>query len=152
MILDRLAADLGLVAAETEVIRNGITATLDGCYDLLTPVGFPFGYRTAKEVFSYIHVWVKSRILLGQGKNDVLANWPEALDKAVLQKVLPKIHGNRRVLGDSLGAIAAFLGVVTVTLTRLRGTRSVRVLAYLLIQPMRFRFQVENSLVAPRQS
>jgi hypothetical protein len=55
-------------------------------------------------------VWVKSRILLGQGKNDVLANWPEALDKAVLQKVLPKIHGNRRVLGDSLGAIAAFLG------------------------------------------
>jgi hypothetical protein len=109
-ILDRLTADLGLVATEIEVIRRGIIATLDGCYDLLAPVGFPFGYRTAKEVFSYIHVWVKSRVLLGQDKTSVMANWPEALDKAVLQKVLPRLHGNKRVLADSLKATAAFLG------------------------------------------
>jgi hypothetical protein len=39
-----------------------------------------------------------------------LQQWPEALDRAVLQKVLPKIHGNKRTLGDSLRATAAFLG------------------------------------------
>ncbi len=32
-----------------------------------------------------------------------------ALDRAILQKVLPKIHGNKRTLGDSLRATAAFL-------------------------------------------
>ena len=37
------------------------------------------------------------------------ASWPEGLDKAVLQKVLPKLHGSKRVLGDSLMATAAFL-------------------------------------------
>jgi len=35
--------------------------------------------------------------------------WVEGLDHALLQKVLPKIHGNRATLGDSLKALAAFL-------------------------------------------
>lgn len=35
--------------------------------------------------------------------------WPEAIDRAILQKVLPKLHGNRRLLGDCLLALAAFL-------------------------------------------
>jgi hypothetical protein len=38
-----------------------------------------------------------------------MQRWPDALDRAVLQKVLPKIHGNKRTLGDSLRATAAFL-------------------------------------------
>lgn len=38
-----------------------------------------------------------------------MQRWPEALDRAVLQKVLPKIHGNKRTLGESLRATAAFL-------------------------------------------
>ena len=33
----------------------------------------------------------------------------QGLDRAVFQKVLPKIHGNRSALGDSLKALAAFL-------------------------------------------
>ena len=78
------------------MIRNGVIAALDGCYELLSPVGFPFGYRTAKEVFVYIYVWIKSRQLLGSDAAALLAEWPEALDKAVLQKVLPKIHGSKR--------------------------------------------------------
>ena len=57
-----------------------------------------------------MYVWVKSRLLLGDDKSTILTNWPEALDRAVLQKVLPKIHGNKRVLGDSLRALGVFLG------------------------------------------
>jgi hypothetical protein len=109
-ILDRLTTDSGWSAGEVETIRTGVIAALDGCYELLSPVGFPFGYRTAKEVFVYLYVWVKSRELLGWDKAAILAGWWVGLDKAVLQKVLPKIHGSKRVLGDSLKATASFLG------------------------------------------
>jgi hypothetical protein len=109
-ILDRLATEAAVDAADVETIRGGVIRALDGCYELLSPVGFPFGYRTAKEVFSYVYVWVKSRLLVEADRGAVIASWPEAVDKAVLQKVLPKIHGNKRVLGDSLAAVAAFCG------------------------------------------
>jgi hypothetical protein len=108
-ILDRLEAEAGFEASEVSAIRDGVITALDGCYELLLPVGFPFGYRTAKEVFVYVYVWIKSRQLIGSDKAALLAGWPDALDKAVLQKVLPKIHGSKRVLGDSLKATAAFV-------------------------------------------
>ncbi len=110
LLLDRLSVEAALDPSEIAVIRAGVIAALDGCYELLTPVGFPFGYRTAKEVFVYVYVWIKSRLLLGDGKAKILADWPVALDRAVLQKILPKIHGNKRVLSDSLKAVGAFLG------------------------------------------
>jgi hypothetical protein len=110
LLLDRLAGEVGVSAAEIAAIRAKVISVLDGCYVLLAPVGFPFGYRTAKEIFVYIYVWIKSRMLLGDDKAMILAGWPQALDRALLQKVLPKIHGNKRVLGESLKAFAAFLG------------------------------------------
>jgi hypothetical protein len=54
-------------------------------------------------------VWIETSILRGEKKTTVLEKWPDALDRAVLQKVLPRIHGNKRTLGDSLLATAAFL-------------------------------------------
>jgi hypothetical protein len=42
----------------------------------------------------------------GDGKT---VGWHEALDRAVFQKILPKIHGNRRQLGESLRALGSFL-------------------------------------------
>jgi hypothetical protein len=109
LLLDRLELEADLTPKEIGVIRAGVIAVLDGCYELLTPVGFPLGFRTAKEFFVYVYVWVKSRLLLGDDKAAVLAQWPQGLDRAVLQKILPKIHGNKRILGDSLRALSAFL-------------------------------------------
>lgn len=108
-ILDRVK-DLGFTDGEIAVIKRGTARALDGCYQLLLPVGFPFGYRIPKEVFAYLRVWIAASILRGTAKETVMQRWPEALDRAVLQKVLPKIHGNKRTLGDSLRATAAFLG------------------------------------------
>jgi len=107
-ILDDLVK-VGFTAAEIEQMRGLVITALDGCYDLLGPVGFPFGYRIAKEVFVYLTSWVETRIVTGQDKAEILTVWHEGLDKAFLQKVLPKIHGNRRSLGESLGAASAFL-------------------------------------------
>ena len=107
-ILDRVK-DLGFTDAEIAIIKQGTARALDGCYQLLLPVGFPFGYRIPKEVFAYLRVWITASILRDNAKETVMQKWPEALDRAVLQKVLPKIHGNKRTLGDSLRATAAFL-------------------------------------------
>lgn len=108
-ILDALT-DAKFTQEEIDAIKRAAVSALDGCYDLLTPVGFAFGYRVSKEVFVYLSCWIQARQLAGASKADVLAAWPGALDNAVLQKILPKIHGNRRALGDSLRALSSFLG------------------------------------------
>lgn len=106
-ILDELIA-AGFMAAELEPIRAGIITALDGTYDLISPVGFSFGYRISKEVFIYITEWITAKLAGGADRAVVLASWQEGLDSALLQKVLPKIHGNRRALSDSLRALSAF--------------------------------------------
>lgn len=110
MILDRLEAEIGFSTADIATIQGVTARALDGCYDLLEPVGFPFGYRTVKEVFVFLYTWLRGRSLSGVARDELLATWPEALDKALLQKVLPKVHGSKRLLGDSLRATAAFVG------------------------------------------
>lgn len=107
-ILDRIK-DLGFAEDEILSIKRATACALDGCYQLFLPVGFPFGYRIPKEVFAYLRVWIAASILRGTEKETIMQQWPDALDRAVLQKVLPKIHGNKRTLGDSLRAAAAFL-------------------------------------------
>lgn len=104
------ATDFGFSGDEIDAIRAQIVAALDGCYDLLSPVGYPFGYRISKEVFVYILSWLSAKHASGADKATLLATWPDAVDRAVLQKVLPKLHGNRRLLSDSLRALSAFLG------------------------------------------
>lgn len=107
-ILDGLT-DGNFTPEEIAEMRTSIIVALDGSYDLLGPVGFSFGYRVAKEVFVYLNCWIEAKLAGGVEKAAILATWPDALDKALLQKVLPKIHGNRRLLGDSLRAMSAFL-------------------------------------------
>ena len=97
-ILDRVK-DLGFTNAEIGAIKEATARALDGCYQLLLPVGFPFGYRIPKEVFAYLRVWIAASVLRGTAKEAMLEHWPDTLDRAVLQKVLPKIHGNKRTLG-----------------------------------------------------
>ena len=42
-------------------------------------------------------------------RRDDAPGWVTALDHAVLQKVLPRLHGNRRLLGTGLNATELFL-------------------------------------------
>lgn len=102
-------SDLGFTPGQIHEIRIQLVAVLDGCFESLAPVGFPFGYRISKEVFVYIISWLITKHQAGSSATDLLTQWPEALDRAILQKVLPKIHGNRRTLGDSLKSLSSFL-------------------------------------------
>lgn len=101
----KFACDKDSVSAMKETTLK----VLDGCFHLLKPVGFEFAYRVVKEVHDYLFVWVRTRLAMGASTSEAITNWTEGLDRAILQKVLPKIHGNRAALGDSLKAVAAFL-------------------------------------------
>lgn len=108
-ILDLLASKHGVDAAELAQAKELTLKTLDGCFKLLGPAGFEFGFRVVKEVHGYMHVWTKAQLATGKDPAAAMAEWVGGLDRAIFQKVLPKIHGNRSALGDSLKALAAFL-------------------------------------------
>lgn len=109
-VLDSLATKHGVDAVAVEAAKALTLRALDGCFKLLKPAGFEFGYRVVKEVHAYMHVWIKSQLAKGASPTDAMATWVDGLDRALFQKVLPKIHGNRSALGDSLKALHAFLG------------------------------------------
>jgi hypothetical protein len=94
---------------ELTAIVGSLEKLLAGLQKLLEPVGFGFAYRTINEVCAYLATYVEyaDPTLFSQPGETV--GWHEALDRAVCQKVLPKIHGNRRQLGESLRALHGFL-------------------------------------------
>ncbi|MEZ7910838.1 MAG: DNA methyltransferase [Propionivibrio sp.] len=108
-VLNVLAAKHGFDETALEGAKALTLKALDGCFKLLAPVGFEFGYRVVKEVHHYMLAWCKVQLALGLAPAAILDKWIEGLDLALFQKVLPKIHGNRAALGDSLKALAAFL-------------------------------------------
>lgn len=65
-------------------------------YEKLAQSGFEFAFRTVKEIRRYI---IASYELADDKKN---FNIESALDEQIAQKVLPKIHGNRKQIGKLL--------------------------------------------------
>lgn len=108
-ILKEAASDTPF-SAELNVIVSSLERLLAGLHKLLEPVGFGFAYRTINEVCAYLATYIEygDKTLFSNAATNA-AGWREAMDRSVFQKVLPKIHGNRRQLGDSLRALHAFL-------------------------------------------
>ena len=72
---------------------QGIFSTL---YDLLEKCGYEFSYRTVREIRQYISAAYE----LTSNANDFNLN--SVLDEAIIQKILPKIHGSKREIGELL--------------------------------------------------
>lgn len=108
-VFDPLATKHGVDAKTLAGQKKFTLDVLDGCFHILAPVGFEFAYRVVKEVHDYLLVWTRAQLANGASPESAMETWIEGLDRAVLQKVLPKIHGSRTALGDSLKALAAFL-------------------------------------------
>lgn len=84
---------------QNEVIDN-IKQIIEGIYLILEPCNFAYGFRIINEVLEYIKYSIDFKGV------DI---WIEILDNAVLQKILPKIHGNRREIGECLISLDKFL-------------------------------------------
>lgn len=85
------------VASETDGKTNHQEKLL-GFFKALQPIGAEFGYRTANEM----NRLMAQLELLGLEKNE------HALDVAVMQKLLPKLHGSRTKLNKVLPILASF--------------------------------------------
>ncbi len=84
-----------------EEAKREMEILLSGIYSILRTVNFDFGYRIFKETVEYLYF----AILYNQSHSD----WISYMDNVLLQKVLPKLHGNRRQLSDILEVLIKFL-------------------------------------------
>lgn len=69
-------------------------------YDILKPAGFEFAYRTTKEIVLY---YCAAKYL-----NSELTTL-EIIDHQIVQKILPKIHGSKKQIGELLNKLKEFL-------------------------------------------
>ena len=71
-----------------------IAKTLNAFFKELAALGAEFGYRSASEILSFCGYYL-----------DTGAKIDEAIDAAIVQKLLPKVHGSRRKLVEYLKAM-----------------------------------------------
>ncbi len=105
------AADFGVAEGFTAIaseIRNGVCNVdmdvlekvklfLDGIYDELQESGFEFAYRTVKEIRQYFAAACELQ------KEDF--NLTRTMDEQIVQKILPKIYGDRKQIGELLDTL-----------------------------------------------
>ena len=79
---------------------------MEGISHILQGSGFEFAFRTAKEIRLYIN----AAYLLAQNEGKTLgeADYVNLMDEQLLQKILPKIHGNRSQVGALLSNLAKY--------------------------------------------
>ena len=105
------AADFGVAEGFTVLaseIRNGVCNVdaeildqvklfLDDIYDELQESGFEFAYRTVKEIRQYFAAAYE----LQKDK----FNLTRTMDEQIVQKILPKIYGDRKQIGELLDTL-----------------------------------------------
>jgi hypothetical protein len=93
-----LAESFLTIAHSDEIVKNDVVAKeLVLFFKHLQPVGAEFGYRSASEIMLLV---AKLKLLELKIKTN------EALDIAIMQKLLPKLHGSRSKLVKILVALA----------------------------------------------
>ncbi len=82
-----------------KTILKDISNILDGS-------GFEFAFRTAKEIRLYINA--AYALAQNEGKTLSKDEYVNLMDEQLLQKILPKIHGNRKQIGNLLEKLESF--------------------------------------------
>lgn len=100
---------LAKVVRKKTTLPDGADKAVDiltGISDILTDSGFEFAYRTAKEIRLYLNAAAK--LAENEGKKLEDKDYISLMDEQLLQKILPKIHGNRSQIGGLLKQLADF--------------------------------------------
>lgn len=85
----------GTIPPEVQPILSDIKTILSSFYKELEKCGFEFAYRTVKEIRLYAIAAYKTAV----GEKPTAT---EIADVQILQKILPKIHGNKKQIGNLL--------------------------------------------------
>lgn len=83
----------------SEIDAAIVTDIFSQLYDALEKCGYEFAYRTVREVRKYINAAHEL-----DGDDFELSR---SIDEQIVQKVLPKIHGNRREIKELLSELAS---------------------------------------------
>lgn len=65
--------------------------------DILKDAGFDFGFRTINEITRFMAVAYRY-----EGEPENWNNWKRYFDAQIKQKMLPKLHGSQKVIGETL--------------------------------------------------
>ena len=76
---------------------NQVRLFLDGIYEELQESGFEYAYRTVKEIRQYFAAAYE----LQKGE----FNLTQTMDEQIVQKILPKIYGDRKQIGELLNTL-----------------------------------------------
>lgn len=82
-----------------KTILKDISNILDGS-------GFEFAFRTAKEIRLYINA--AYALAQNEGKTLSKEDYVNLMDEQLLQKILPKVHGNRSQVGTLLSNLSKY--------------------------------------------
>lgn len=85
----------GKFKTEVQPLLEEMKPILESFYKELEKCGFEFAYRTVKEIRLYATAAYKT----AEGKKPTAT---EIADIQILQKILPKIHGNKKQIGNLL--------------------------------------------------
>lgn len=83
------------IPEEVQTVLKGIKTILESFYKELEKCGFEFSYRTVKEIRLYAIAAFKT----AEGEKPTAT---DIADIQILQKILPKIHGNKKQIGNLL--------------------------------------------------
>lgn len=115
-LLESVHTDSGLDPAVLDAIKNALKCALEGSHVLLGPIGFGLGYRVVRECFDYVATCLRLAVIAEWTPEQIQAAWHHWIDRAILQKVLPKLHGNRlQLTGPLTATIAFFSGGTAIT-------------------------------------
>jgi len=86
----------------TNDLWKKLSNDLNELHTILTKSGFDFGFRVTNEILSFI-------LEASNYEKDFESfNWERYLDAQILQKILPKLHGSKNIIEDTLNDLFEF--------------------------------------------
>jgi len=85
-------------AKQKDLIADGLKGDLMPFFEKLQQAGAEFGYRTAAEISRFVAIYTELAKESDIDENDVI-------DAAIMQKLLPKLHGSRNKIEKILKAL-----------------------------------------------
>ncbi len=95
--IDELRNLFDEVEYEGELFWNLLTNEIYEFQKILKESGFDFGFRVINEIVRFMAVaWEY------EDKPDEFTNWKRYFDACIKQKLLPKLHGSEKIIGETL--------------------------------------------------
>ena len=95
--IDELREIFSDVVIDDEPFWDVLSYEINSFQTILSKSGFDFGFRVINEIVRFMAVaWEY------EGKPSEFDNWTRYFDACIKQKMLPKLHGSEKIIGETL--------------------------------------------------